>query len=665
MGGIPGALRKPRRAAAAAAGVAVVLLVLIGQLVDDQAIPLRSLLLTVGVAVVFAPLGAFVLAGMPGHAVGRLMFAAGTFACASLVAASWAGWLPLAWFTQWSGWPPLGLVVLALLYFPDGRLPSPRWRALAITIVGATAVAALALAVAAFDHPRDLVTVAGTTLTDRAALLDTVAKVAVLAVGACLAAVVASLVGRWRRATGETRQQLACLLPAAVLFPVGLVFEGFGLTGSWALATAAVPAAMTVAVLKFRLYDLDRVINRSVVWLVMTLLLIGGFVAIVMILRDLVMRGSTSNASLVATGMIAVAFEPVRRRVQRRVDQLLYGERDDPYRVIVNLGDLHGKTTDPDAMLPLLTSAIAESLRVPYVAVRVSIADGGRLVAEYGRTGTHLEEFDMVARGETLGQLLVATRGVGDRFTQQERHLLADVAQYFAAVTEATRLIRDLQDSRERLINAREEERKRLRRDLHDGVGPALTGIGMQVRAARKAAAEPERVSRILEDMTSDLQVCRSEVRQLLDHLHRPAELDRGLEAALRMQCQRFHSQSLAVDLHVGTHLDGLPAAIEVAAYRIVSEALANVVKHAHAGSCRITVDADRTLSIDVVDDGIGIVPSGNGHIGVGLESMRERAAELGGECVVTPGDPRGTAVRVHLPIPIGRQARKTAQSPL
>jgi two-component system NarL family sensor kinase len=664
MGGDPGALRGPQRAAAVAAGVAVVLLVLIGQLADDRAISPEALVLTAGLAV-FAPLGAFVLAGVPGHAVGRLMFAAGAVACASLLAASWAGWLPFAWFAQWSGWPPLGLVVLALLYFPDGRLPSPRWRFVAVAIVLATAVAAAALAVAAIDHPRDLVTTMDTPLAGRARVLDLVAKIAVLAVGAGLVAVVASLVLRWRRSSGETRQQLACLLPAGVLFPVGLVLEGFGLAGAWALAAAVVPAAMTLAVLRYRLYDLDRVINRSLVWLVMTLLLIGGFVAIVAILRDLVMRGSTSNASLVATGLIAVAFEPVRRRVQRFVDHLLYGERDDPYKVIVNLGDLHGQTTDPDAMLPLLTSAIAGSLRVPYVAVRVAGPDGPRLVAEYGRTGTHLEEFDMVARGETLGQLLVATRGVGDRFTARERRLLADVAQYFAAVTETTRLIRDLQDSRERLIMAREEERRRLRRDLHDGVGPALTGVGMQVRAARKAADEPERVRRILDVMTADLQACRSEVRQLLEDLHRPAELDRGLEAALRAQCQRFHSPSLTVDLHVASHLDGLPAAIEVAAYRIVSEALTNVAKHAKAGSCRITVDADRALSIDVVDDGIGILPARNGDGGVGLESMRARAAELGGECVVTPGDPGGTAVRVQLPIPLARHVRKTGDSRL
>ncbi|GFJ85676.1 hypothetical protein [Phytohabitans houttuyneae] len=183
--------------------VAVVLLVLIGQLLDDQAIAPKALVLTAGLAV-FAPLGALVVAGVPGHPVGRLMFAAGAFACASLLAASWASWLPFAWFAQWSGWPPLGLVVLSLLYFPDGRLPSPRWRVVAVGIAGATVIAAGALAVAAIDHPRDLVTVGGTDLTARAEVLDRVAKIAVLAVGAGLVAVVASLVVRWRRSAGKT-----------------------------------------------------------------------------------------------------------------------------------------------------------------------------------------------------------------------------------------------------------------------------------------------------------------------------------------------------------------------------------------------------------------------------------------------------------------------------
>ena len=433
------------------------------------------------------------------------------------------------------------------------------------------------------------------------------------------------------------------MIEALNLFPV-----------TWALVAAVVPVAMTVAVLRYRLYDLDRIINRSLVWLVMSLLLIVGFVAIVALLRDVVTDGDDSGASLVATGVMAVAFEPVRRRVQHGVDHLLYGDRDDPYKIIASLGDVHGQTVDPEAMLPLLTKTLARSMQVPYVAVRVAAPDSQRDLVEHGRMTTKVEEFDMVARGAPLGTLLVATRSLGGRFTGRERRLLEDVAQYAAVVTEATRLIRDLQVSRERLIMAREEERRRLWQDLHDSVGPALTGMSMQVRAARKSIREPTRVIRILDDLAADLGFCTSEVRQLLDGLPRPAELDDGLEAALRAQCRRF-DDALAVDLRIVKRLDGLPAAVEVAAYRIVSEALTNVAKHARAGACQIVVDLGRSLDIDVVDDGIGIADAPAGRSGIGLDSMRERAAELGGECVVTRGNPRGTMVRVQLPIPIGR----------
>lgn len=656
MGGVSGALRPPWRAIGATAVLAAVAgLVVLGQLLDERAVPLRSVLLTAAIAVSFTPLAMLLLTGAPRHLVGLLMLGAGGAATASVLAASWAGTEPLAWLTQWTGLPPLGLIVLALLVFPDGRLPSRRWWPLAGLVVAATAAAGAALAIAALDHPRTLLTTIGTPLTERATMFKTVAKVAILVLGAGMLGVLWSLWRRWRAAAGEVRQQLACLLPAAVLFPLALALDAVHLTNAaWALAATAVPAAMTVAVLRYRLYDVDRIVNRTLVWLVMSLLVVVGFLALVALLRDLILGGSSSDASLVATGLIAVAFDPVRRRVQHGVDQLLYGDRDNPYKVIAGLGDVHGRTTDPDAVLPLLTGALARSMQVPYVAVELADSDPPRVTVAYGRLTTRVEEFDMIAHGERLGRLLVGTRSSGERFTRQERELLTDAAQYAAVVTEATHLIHDLKDSRERIITAREEERRRLRRDLHDGVGPALTGLSMQVRAARKWVAEPARVSSILDGIAEDLRVCSGEVRQLLDGLPRPPELDDGLEAALRAYCRRFDGATLSVELEVVRGLDGLPAAVEVAAYRIVTEAVTNVVKHARAQQCRVTVGRQRWLSVDIVDDGVGIVaaPGTTSGGGVGLESMRERAAELGGQCVVSGRSPHGTAVRVRLPIP-------------
>jgi two-component system, NarL family, sensor kinase len=646
----------PRRIAAAAGAAAVALLVLLGQLVDDQAIGMSDVLLTAAIGVTFTPMAALVLAGVPGHLVGRLMLAAGATAGASVLAASWAGWSPLAWLTQWSGWPPLGIIALALLVFPDGRLPSRRWwwRALGVLIAAGTLVAGAALAVAAVDHPRTLLTSVGVPLTPMAQTFKTIGKVAIALVGLGFVGVLVSLALRWRRATGDARQQLLCLFPAVVLFALALVLEAMNVTGAWMVAAAAVPVAMTLAVLRYRLYDLDRIIHRTTVWLVMSLLLIIAFVAIVAVLRAIFLEVSASNASLLATGLIAVAFEPVRRHVQHGVDHLIFGDRHDPYKVIAGLADLQRQTTDPDALLPLFASAVARSMRAPYVAVEGAERDGPHILAEYGRRDAKVEDFDMIAHGERVGRLLVGPRRTGGRFTSRERRLLADVAQYAAVVTQATRLIRDLRQSRERLIKAREEERRRLRHDLHDSVGPALVGMAMQVRAAQKSAHEPERVGRLLDEIVGDLQLCTAEVRQLLDDLHRPPELDRGLEAALRAQCRRFDGTELTVDLQVARNLEGLPAATEVAAYRIVAEALSNVTKHARAQTCTVTVERDRWLGIRIIDDGVGFACGDGGQAGVGLESMRRRAAELGGECVVTRGGTRGTTVRVQLPVFLG-----------
>jgi two-component system NarL family sensor kinase len=298
-------------------------------------------------------------------------------------------------------------------------------------------------------------------------------------------------------------------------------------------------------------------------------------------------------------------------------------------------------------VLPLSTNTIAQSLQVPYVAVELQGSDGPRLLAEHGRATTTVETFEMVAHGEHVGRLLVAPRSSGSHFTRQERRLLRDVALHAAVAVEATQLSRDLQDSRERLVMAREEERRRLRRDLHDGLGPSLAGMSMQVRAARKLLSESGRVGQILDAVAADLTACTSEVRQLVDQL-RPPALDRGLVAALRAECQRFNTATLTVEFVAGETLGTLPAAIEVAAYRITAEALTNVTRHSQAQTCRVTLSSLDPLTIEIIDDGIGIAPGM--RTGVGLNSMRERAVELGGDCDITARDPHGTAVRVRLP---------------
>jgi signal transduction histidine kinase len=219
-----------------------------------------------------------------------------------------------------------------------------------------------------------------------------------------------------------------------------------------------------------------------------------------------------------------------------------------------------------------------------------------------------------------------------------------------AVAAEATRLNRDLQMSRERLVTAREEERRRLRRDLHDGLGPSLAGMSMQVRAARKQLPADSRAAEILDTLAVDLKSCTVEVRQLVDEL-RPPALDSGLDAALHTECRRFDVDGLAVSCEVEGSLEGLPAAVEVAAFRIVAEALTNVTRHSRALTCDVTVHRNGALRVQIVDDGIGIDIASSARAGVGLSSMRERAAELGGDCTIGPAPGRGTSVRVKLPL--------------
>ncbi|MEU7980641.1 histidine kinase [Micromonospora sp. NPDC049081] len=651
----PIAALSPSRRVLAGAGLVVAGLVLAGQWWYPQPAALGPAALTGTIAVAFTALGGLVLAGLPGHPVGRLMLAAGLVAGAAVLALSWPAVTPLAWLGQWLWWPPYGLIFLALLVFPDGRLPGRGFRPVAVGLVVTTVVVAVALAVAATSDPRGLLLSATTAADPTARLLVRVALLTVAVELLLVAAVLVGLARRWRRAVGEARQQLACLLAAGALFLLGFLLDWLNLSGAWVLMVIAIPGAMTLAVLRHRLYGLEQVINRTLVWLVMSLLVIAAFVGVVALLRDLVLRGDTSNASLVATGLIAVTFEPLRHRVQRGVNRLLYGDRDEPYAVLARLGDLLERTVQPEAVLPLLTGTIARSLQVPYVAVELGgehADDGrpGRVHAAHGQATTALERFDMVTHGEWVGRLVVARRAAGTRFTPVERRLLSDVAMHASVAAATARLIRDLRDSRERLVTAREEERRRLRRDLHDGLGPTFAGMSMQVRAARKlATADQDRLTRILDGLADDLLTCTSEVRQLVDQL-RPAALDRGLESALRAECQRFDGPTLTVRLSVADALHRLPAAVEVAAYRIVGEALANTARHAGAACCDVVVRRGRALVVEVSDDGTGIVARRPG--GVGLDSIRERAAELGGDCEFVDRSPHGTLVRVRLPLP-------------
>lgn len=608
-----------------------------------------SAALTASLALAFTPFGVFVARRMPGHPLGRLMLLVGATATVATLAVCWAALLPLAWLSQWSWWPPLAVVPLLLLRTPDGLLPSPRWRPLAAVLVGASVITAVALAGAAATAPRTLLTDPYAPIPPAAGSLLVVAGVSGAVVMAATVGVLAALVIRWRGAPDLERRQLACLLPSAALLAIGVTLSvTTDLVAPWIVAVFALPIGLTVAVLRYQLHDLDLYIHRGTVWLVLTGLALVVYVGVVTALSGTVLTAGSPVASVVAAGAVAALLQPAQRFVQRGVTRMLYGRRDEPYAVLTSLGRHLEGVRDPLEVLPHIAATVVEGLRVPYAAIRLRAADGTfSTVAERGRWAGPPERFDLVAHGEQVGELLVAPRRPGSRFTAAEARLLRDLAVQTASAAEACRSAVALQQARDRLVLAREEERRRLRRDLHDGVASALVGTRMLAEVMRRGAPSAPDPA-LLDHLAADLDACTAEVRELIDGL-RPAALDDGLGTALAGLVDRFAEPPVA--LTVEGDLAGLPAAVEVAGYRVVAEALTNVAKHAGARAVTLVVRRDeRHLEVRVTDDGRGFDGRDGSGDGVGLSSIRDRVDELGGRCDIRSG-PDGTTVDVLLPL--------------
>lgn len=363
--------------------------------------------------------------------------------------------------------------------------------------------------------------------------------------------------------------------------------------------------------------------------------------------------------SLLAAGVVAVLVQPVRARLQAALDRLLYGRRENPYAVVSQLGQRLQATVAPEATLAAIVETVAAALRLPFAAIELT--DAGRVIAtaRFGEPADDLERVPLIHRGETLGALVLAPRGPLEWFGPADHRLIEVLARQVGVAAHAARLTGDLQRSRERLVAAREEERRRLRRDLHDGLGPLLAAMTLRLDAAanlvgRDAAAADE----LLAGLVGDVRRVRLDIRRLVDDLRPPALDEFGLAGAIRDGVGRIAgpdgSDGPAVSLELAGPLPDLPAAVEVAAYRIALEAVTNVVRHAGARTCRVRLElaeeAGPVLVLAVEDDGRGLPP--DLRAGVGLVSMRERATELGGQWMIGPGPGGGTRLQARLPLP-------------
>ncbi|WP_250558579.1 sensor histidine kinase, partial [Pseudonocardia lacus] len=435
------------------------------------------------------------------------------------------------------------------------------------------------------------------------------------------------------------------------LWPVrDLLWEAVG-----AVAGALLPVVLAVAVVRHRLLDIDRLIGRTVLLVVLSTAVLGAYLLVVAtagaLLGPLLGEAGALPAALVGAGAAALVLSPLRDRVQRRVDRLLYGQRGDPYAVLSRLGRRLELVADADS-LTAVVGTLREALRLGAVAIDV---DGGDRTST-GRLPAVPTAVPLLAGGERVGVLLLGPRPGEDALGRRDLRLLRDLAGPIAGAVRASRqaaqaerLSQDLQLSRERLVLAREEERRRLRRDLHDGLGPVLAGMSMRADTAREIA-EPGPVHDLLGEIIDDARTALADVRRLIEGMRPPALDNLGLAGAVEAHLAGRPRRGPTVGLDLPAPLPALPAATEVAAYRIALEAVANAERHADARAVRVTlaVDGDR-LRVEVVDDGRG--PAPQRPAGVGIASMRERAGELGGTCTVGRRAGGGTTVRALLPL--------------
>jgi signal transduction histidine kinase len=395
---------------------------------------------------------------------------------------------------------------------------------------------------------------------------------------------------------------------------------------------------IAIAILRYRLFDIDVILNRTLVYGSLSAGVIGLYALVVGGVGRLVQGQGDVVLSLFATGFIAVIFNPLRNRLQRFVNHLLYGERDEPYSVLSKLSSKMEGTLEPSKLLPTMTETIANVLKLPYAAIALGQNSNMQIVASHGTAKSTNVVLPLAYQGETVGELRLEPRA-GETFKTPELNLLKTIAQQASVAAYTVKQNLDLQHSREALVTAREEERLRIRRDLHDGLGPELASLTLKLDATRN----------VLKNDTNkaEKQDAIASIRRLVYALRPPALDELGLEGALREQA-RSYDHVLNIELKTIGDLINLPAAVEVACYRITQEALTNVVRHSRAKHCTIILCAADKLFIEVQDDGIGL--SEHYRSGVGLRSMRERAEELGGTFTVTSSE-RGTRLLATLPL--------------
>jgi signal transduction histidine kinase len=632
--------------------------------------PLRSDEIPKGWAILllafgFGLSGVFILAHRPGNGLGRLLLASGVLTAASrflLFVLSVAGAGP--------GWADLGMVLLLVStagiyltvfsvpwWFPDGRLPGRAGRGFQAVLVLWAVVESFYTYAATPDFyglRNPLLHGGWASLYSR---LDSVLvtwefwiALALVLVGLLAAA------ARWYRSPGARRQQWLVLAPWLVWMAYTFVltkvsFTGPGFFVSYSVIAAGWPLAAAAGFARDRSWHLDRAARQLLTTFTLVALLIFGYFLLGLYLPRTLPGAQTTDAQVMAACALAVGIllRPTARAVSRAVEHFYYGDRARPYHVARNLAEQLRRAACITEAPALLCRTVVDALGLPGARVSVATRGGPRELAALGEPGPGAEVFPITFEGARIGELHVRPRSGQLLLDPQDRAVLRFLVDQSAPALASLRLTEELQGSRKQLVLAREEERKRLRHDLHDGLGPALSGLRLQIDTACCALPADGAAATSLRTVSQGIGGAIDELRRITDGLA-PADLGRGLTAALRELAGRMDGRRLHVTVNLAPDpLPALPAAVEVALYRISGEALNNVLRHSGASWARLELRvAEDEVSVEAADDGGGF-PSHSTSTGVGLRSMAERAEELGGSFSAA-NDVRGAVVRAVFP---------------
>ncbi len=666
------------------AGLVISILALIA---DGQVVPFSHQFFTPVLTLTFGVVGALVASHHPRNPIGWIFCATGFLSALNMFGAGYVlydqlaaknGSLPGAdlarWLDTWVWMLNMLLpVTFLLLLFPDGGLSCSRQR----PIAWAAGLGMIALIFGVAFHPGPLEDMGlsepnpfgipgGAEVTNALIAIAT----PLLLVG--ILGSIASVVVRYRNAAGIERAQLKWLAFAGVIVVAGNILgwlpwmvwpdnpaaEEVGIIIQSATIVNIV-IATGIAILRYRLWDIDILINRTLVYSSLTALIVGIYVVIVGSLGSLLQTGGSLPVSLFGTGIVAMSFQPLRERLQHGVNRLMYGERDDPYAVLGRLSERLEVVVASQSVLPTIVETVADALKLPYAAIALKEGENFKIAAEYARTpaagspGADAEVLPLVYQSETTGQLILARRAPGEQFSRIDRQLLETIARQAGIAAYNVRLTQDLQRSRQRLVTTREEERRRLRRDLHDGLGPELASLSFKLDAIHNLANQDSAAAhKLVDELKSQVQTALADIRRIAYDLRPPALDELGLVGALKEHIASYNQvQGLQITLEAPDSPPPLAAAVEVAAYRIALEAITNVARHAHARHCAVRLRLDEQLRLEITDDGCGLPDAV--RAGVGLTSMRERAEELGGTYAIEAIPTGGTRVVARLPLPV------------